>query len=360
MMLITVHSVFLVLMGMFFIYLRFSKRISENKFDTDASDLTVIIPFRNESCHIERLVSCIKAQVVLPKAIIFVNDHSTDDSVEKLKSLIEEDERFSLLHLPHELFGKKHAIRYALNEVETTFLLTLDADTYFENYFFASIQMTSSMDMVVQPVVMKGSSLFGKYVAFEYNFYNAFTALISSKQILNASGANLLIKKDAFEYFDRFETHKHIPSGDDYFLLGDFLKSKAVVVQSTDEKRAVKTEAKERVIDYLSQRLRWLSKTKFKPNLTNVFLGIFFVLYFNLHLITLLIAFVHHFWILLGSLIAVRFIWDALVYYPYSKRFELRFLPHFLMLFQVIYPLIFTFIVILSWIWKPNWKGRRT
>jgi glycosyltransferase involved in cell wall biosynthesis len=356
---LSIHGVFLVLAFFVFLYLKLKQNTQSLESNLDASDVTVIIPFRNESENLKVLFECLRKQKVLPKTIIFSDDHSTDDSVELVEKFLSETEGMRLVQLPHALFGKKQAIRFALSEVSTPFLLTIDADTSFSSDFFEQLKFNSSAAMLVRPVEMKGSSFFGKFSAFEYNFFSAFNYLVSTQQVLNASGANLLIKKEDFLAYDTIANHKHLASGDDYFLLRDFVANKAQVIVSAAVSDKVVTNSVEKPMQYMSQRIRWLAKTQYRTTFSDVLLSVFLVGYIVFHWVVLLVCFIEASWFALVGFTAVRFLLDSFVFFPFAKGLKLDFNAIHLVLFQYVYPLVFIFVTIVSRLWKPNWKGRK-
>ena len=91
-------------------------------------NLTIIVPFYNEARTIGKLVQ--ELEVLPPdtfKTCIFVDDGSTDTSVELLEAaLIHSSFGYQLLRKANG--GKASAIQLAAHELETTHVLILDAD----------------------------------------------------------------------------------------------------------------------------------------------------------------------------------------------------------------------------------------
>ncbi len=92
------------------------------------ADLTIIVPFYNEARTIGRLVQ--ELELLPPdtfKTCIFVDDGSTDSSVELLEAaLISSSFDYRLLRKANG--GKSSAIQLAAHELDSTHVLILDAD----------------------------------------------------------------------------------------------------------------------------------------------------------------------------------------------------------------------------------------
>ena len=123
--------------------------------------------------------------------------------------------------------GKKYALRKAFAEVKTSFILTMDADVYFEQNYFDSFQQMPNSDLYILPLVITAPNFISRILEFDTLILNAFNVgLAVFHRPIVASGANLLFNKDVFDSVDNFDSHKDIASGDDIFLLKDFVKAK--------------------------------------------------------------------------------------------------------------------------------------
>lgn len=106
----------------------------------------------------------------------------------------------------------------------------MDADVFFESTYFEELKKLAVADLYLFPAVLKATNPIHHLFEIDLLLINALnTGLNGLSRPIIASGANLLFKREAFLKFDRFETHKHIPSGDDIYLLRDFRDAKADV-----------------------------------------------------------------------------------------------------------------------------------
>lgn len=336
----------------------FSKRTSTVQSPID--DVTVIIPFRNEEANLQLLIKSFANQSVLPKHILFVNDHSSDDSCDIIIDYLEQNSNASLIHLPESLEGKKEAIRFAIRNVESIYCLTIDADIWFDQHFFEQMMIQDQVDMQIRPVIMKGESIIGHFAGIEHSFFNALNKLLSPIYILSSSGANLLFKKSTFEKLDDFESHRHIASGDDHYLLRDFQAGKARIKVSDASSDLVFTHATNSFKGYFNQRIRWLGKTKLKATISELFIGLFIITYLIGGFLMMIYFLFNGRIDLFLILLLVRWFIDSILLLNYSIPLKQPFHWWWLPLFQLIYPFLFISVLFGSLFFKPKWKGRTT
>lgn len=84
--------------------------------------------------YVERLIKELKMQTYTNMEILLIDDGSTDDTVEKCQSYIEEDKRFAVFQKKNG--GASSARNYGLRKAEGTFIAFVDVDDYiFPEYF---------------------------------------------------------------------------------------------------------------------------------------------------------------------------------------------------------------------------------
>ena len=91
--------------------------------------LSIVIPVYNEASSLIELYEEIKINVTsfLIWEILFVDDGSTDDSGEIIRSLHEKDKRVKLIQF-HRNYGKSAALSEGFKTATGNFILTMDAD----------------------------------------------------------------------------------------------------------------------------------------------------------------------------------------------------------------------------------------
>ena len=89
--------------------------------------ITVISPVLNEEQSLEELYGRVAKVLKKDFELIFVNDGSTDNSVQKIKTLVSRDKRVRLVDLGLHL-GKAKALMAGFTQAKGEIIITLDAD----------------------------------------------------------------------------------------------------------------------------------------------------------------------------------------------------------------------------------------
>lgn len=323
-------------------------------------EITVLIPFRNEEKRIADLLeSCLNSSV-LPSKFLFIDDHSNDKSVAKIKATLR-DFPFEILTVPEGEFGKKKALRIGIEAVETPYFLTLDADVAFAENYFEQFEKLSPADLYILPAVLISKRWFEHFFEVDLLLVNALnTGLSGLKRPIIASGANLLVRKSAFEQYDCYETHAHIPSGDDIYLLRDFRNAKADVRVCTIPTFQVTTETPQSFSEFIHQRLRWVAKTgNVKDHLSTTLAAAQFVL--TIAFFSLLVYLCSKSEFLFATIIyALKVGVDMLLFLPFFYRFKRVKAWLILPIYQVLFPFYNLLILVLLPFFTPIWKGRKS
>ena len=266
--------------------LRLSKA---NKVNQNIDEITVVIPFRNESKNLKNFLDCIYAQKYQPVQWIFVNDHSEDD----YRSLFLDYKDFPIrvLSLPEDQRGKKRAIRYGMDHATTDYCLTMDADVIFGNEYIKSLMVLPEADLVILPVEMTGTKSWQGFFTLEYWF----TTLINKGvtgwfRPVSCSGANLLIHVKSFDEVDDINDHDHILSGDDMYTLRAFREGGKRIEVVEDPNLIVSTKTPERISETMNQRVRWMNKTANVGDNLNSALGFWAVILHMVYLFLLIVT----------------------------------------------------------------------
>ena len=97
--------------------------------------ISVIIPCYNDGKYIQETINKLKEQAYPAQEIIIVNDGSTDAYTLDLLKVLENDPLINVLHKEN---GRMSAARnYGVKHAKGNIIVTLDADDYFDNTFFA-------------------------------------------------------------------------------------------------------------------------------------------------------------------------------------------------------------------------------
>jgi cellulose synthase/poly-beta-1,6-N-acetylglucosamine synthase-like glycosyltransferase len=233
---------------------------------SDTSRWMVVVPFRNEAHHLRLLTQQLLSQNASSDLVFcFVDDHSTDNSLEVLAEF--NDPRMRVLRLGDDRSGKKAAITFAIEQSDADWILTTDADCERgANWVFTMRTYASEhrSDFISGPVVMKTDhpNVLDSFQSLDFLSLNAIgAACIGQKTPTVCNGANLAYKRSMFIALDGFSDNEHKASGDDEFLLHKahengyrlgFVKSKDAIVSTRPEPN---------LSAFFHQRKRWVSKS---------------------------------------------------------------------------------------------------
>lgn len=341
-----------------FLFGYFFKHTNEKIIDYGiSSQLSIIIPFRNEENRIKKLLDSLDQQSIQPKQIIFVNDHSDDGTVKLIEEWKKSHSESSILSLT-DAFGKKRAIELGVQYAETTFILTLDADVWFHKDFLAEIALCDQVSMYVRPVIFEESTILSKIFNLEHLFFGSLNDMLFSFYPLSASGANLIFKKKAYVELNQLDTHADIASGDDYFLLRNFQDNNLEVLSENKWAHAVYTVSPLALKEYLQQRVRWIGKTLNRSTIAERLVSIFVFMYVMGGFCLLMYFMVIGDFNSLFYLFMARLLLDTFIFLWYAIPLKIAERIIFLPLMQLIYPVLMFIILIASLIIKPTWKGR--
>lgn len=120
-------------------------------------DVSVIIPVYNAEKHLEECIRSVCAQTLKSIEIICVDDSSTDDSLNILNQLAQDDPR--IVVLTQENAGAGAARNHGLREAKGKYLSFLDADDFFD-------------PQMLEKAFHKAEAEQAELVVFKADFYN--------------------------------------------------------------------------------------------------------------------------------------------------------------------------------------------
>lgn len=317
--------------------------------------ISVIIPFRNEEKRIIPLLTSILESDELPARFIFVDDHSTDNTIQQIRSQLS---NYPITLLTSKGAGKKAALQTGIAHAETAYLLTLDADVAFHPDYFTAVKKLSPADMHILPVQMSSR---GWKQLFELDVYmvNSINLAVDGySRPIAASGANLLFSKSAFEEVGSYLSHAHISSGDDQFLLADFNHAKKNISLHTEAILSVQTPVPESFRELINQRVRWIQKTPAVRDSLALKIGAIQVVMTLLFLI-LAVWSIYQYNVLLSILLlGTKIKTDHFFVSPYFSSIKKQGLLYWLPVYELLFPFYMLLLAILSLFFQLHWKGR--
>ena len=233
------------------------------------TQISVIIPVRNESENIIQLLENLKQQDYDKHAyeVIIVNDHSQDETVEKVTATIKSEKSFRLIHLTEQQ-GKKAASTLGVQQAKGAYILCTDGDCSVPKSWistYAAYIAAHQPHMISGPVKMTGSRFFDKVQSMDFSALLAFGATsLQHGMATICNGANMAYRKASFEEVGGYTGNEHLASGDDEFLLQKiFARYGEKVLFMKSQTAIVETLPKFNLKDFLQQRMRWSSKWRF-------------------------------------------------------------------------------------------------
>jgi poly-beta-1,6-N-acetyl-D-glucosamine synthase len=328
--------------------------------------LSVLIPFRNEAENLNSLFDDLSRQQ-LPKnlfEVIWVNDHSEDESNGVLKALIANEPSHKLIELNDPATGKKAALKMAIENAMGDVIITTDADcrvpaTWLQAVFDGF--NTATTDMLVLPLVIKSEEgiLAGFQQLENLAIQGVAFGMAANGTPISCNGANLSFKSSTFHAVGGYAGHQNIASGDDLFLLSAFVKSKKAVQILWNKNVLVETSSEKNLTQVINQRLRWAGKmSKLNLPASTIAGGILF-----LHAVFMVIAvgmlfFNRAIWLPLLLVLVARVAADVMLIKTVANRYGQSLNPLKLTFVSMIYWLYLPFMVVMSMIKRSTWKGR--
>ena len=300
----------------------------EKDFSTslEMTRVSVLIAARNEVKNIKKLLQSLYNQSFDKNhfEVIVIDDHSTDDTSEV-------SEHFRVLHPEMNLkllkatgSGKKQAISQALHAADNELVMVTDADCELPEHWIEVMVdyfMNHNLKMLLGPVLLSpANTLFEKLQVLEHLSLIASTAGSAAIGMpVMCNGANMMYDRQAALDVEKYRTDMKIASGDDMFLMEQFIKhyGSQSVKFLLDNEAIVKTETKPNLKSFFRQRSRWASKTKAYTN-WKIIATALIVLMFNLSIVFFFLAgfFMPVFWIFFVLYIIMK----TLIDFPILKR----------------------------------------
>src|SRR6056297_3283580 len=135
--------------------------------------VSVIIPVRNEEQHLHSLFKDLLTQDhhSADHEVIFVDDHSSDRSVSFIGQVCQEHANLSIIQLPANVTGKKHAVAAGIEAAAGDWIIQTDADCRLPESFISGHARYSAFgaDLVIGPVLVQaGKNIWSRLEALEY------------------------------------------------------------------------------------------------------------------------------------------------------------------------------------------------
>ncbi len=227
--------------------------------------LSVLIPVKNESVNIRSLLADLSEQSLDSKKyeIIFIDDHSSDDTFGIIDHAQGKNRNFTLLR--NRGHGKKRAIHTGITEASGDYIVTTDGDCRLSSGWLEEIYTcirNSNADMIIGAVdITDTGRLFNRFISLEHLGLQAVTRVFAGcgKPVM-CNAANLCFRNPGPErYLEMVKSN--LNSGDDIFMMESIKKQGGSFIWMGSEKGTVMTKGPDTLKGLVKQRIRWTSKS---------------------------------------------------------------------------------------------------
>ncbi|MDE0917905.1 MAG: glycosyltransferase [Flavobacteriales bacterium] len=334
-----------------------SNHINATAEKVEIEPLTIVVACKNEAHRLEDFIKGVVHQTVSAVEIIVVDDNSTDATLHLARQLAQQS-HVKITVIANKGRGKKAAIRTGIDNTQTTWVITTDADVLCPENWLESMgrSIASHADGKLGAIAGPVRIMNGGIESIDFAAMMGWAASTSLKgETAMASAANLAFRVDL--YPRKEQMHPEIESGDDVFAVHAIIENGHKVCWSHDFNSCVETHQAEGWVHWLRQRVRWGAKAKYY-NHNVAFRTSMWVAFVASTQMFILLLFVTRF----ASLTEVLMLWcgRALIDINFTKRvtnwYRIRTNAIDWLILSIIYPLQVPAVFIFGLINKPKWK----
>jgi glycosyltransferase involved in cell wall biosynthesis len=337
--------------------------LKKNKKPLEQIPVSVIICAKNEEKNLQHFLPSIINQKYSNFEIVLINDASSDDTLEIMKSFKVKYENIKIVNVKNnEAFwgNKKYALTLGIKAATNEHLLFTDADCKpVSKYWIETIIQNFSKEKTI----VLG---YGKY-KFEKTFVNLlvrFETLLTAIQYFSYAklrspymgvGRNLAYTKEDFFKTNGFISHIQIRSGDDDLFIQE-AATKTNTAISLDVKSFTISNPPLTLEEWFRQKRRHVSTASYYKFNHKVLLGLYFTSKLLFYPIAIILLFLMS-WQIIAPIILLYFIGLFIVFGMSAKRLKEKKLVFFLPLLEVSLLLFQFSIFITNTFSKPtHWK----
>lgn len=329
--------------------------------NNNEADITLIIPVRNERQQLQGIAQRLNKQSFKHFSVILVDDHSDDGSAEIIQQLnFREGIRYSPLRSSGS--GKKAALKTAIEQTSSEWIVTTDADCSWDNRWLETmcLYMTTPTDLIFGPVVIAETKNWWTQIQAwdQLSLTSSSIGAARLKLPFICSAANMAFRKSTWMSSD---LQPALSSGDDVFLLHAVKNNKPAAITAISQPGSlVYTNPVKTPSSFFQQRVRWAGKTAHYRDKLSVFIAVTvfminFIILVGLSISAIYPQLLPYLLISLG----IKGAFDILLLF--LARRQLKFsLSGITVGPALIFHLIYVPVAgIFSLIWRPDWKGSK-
>jgi glycosyltransferase involved in cell wall biosynthesis len=321
------------------------------------TQVSVIVPFRNEALNIKKCLDALKQQTGVDMELILVDDHSDDLSFD---IAVVESANLNARVLKSQGSGKKAALLTGISNAKNNIIWTTDADCFLSPGTLESMLRHfhfKQLNMLCGLVQLESNGhLFGDFQQAESAALVGLSAVfLNNERPTTCNGANLMFRKDVFYKIGGYGDDAKTSSGDDDLLMHRFAELElSKVCYHFSPGYMVSTQPESNWKAFISQRARWASKHKRYKYPYNQILLVMMAsrIFFYFFLLLLSVVFVSP-WLYVPFLILV--LSDLVMALKIRQILDFRI---YIVPFLPFYQLYIPFAWLKGLFGKTTWKGR--
>lgn len=350
-----------------FYYLYFFRRLAfykaEPRDTSTEHPVSIIICARDEAYNLTRNLPGVLVQdYKTTHEIVLVNDNSTDEGryvVEEFQKSFKNINHIQLTQEAKMISGKKFPLSIGIKSAKYEIVLLTDADCTPASEFWIQ-KMQSAYNENTEIVLGYGAynkrpGLLNKLIRFE-TFHTAIQYLsyaLAGTPYMGV-GRNLSYKKNVFLRNKGFSSINQIPSGDDDLFINQVAHAGNTTIEIDPDTHTL-SEAKKRWSEWMTQKYRHYTTSKYYKTSHKVLLGLYSLSLFLVYPLLVLSIIFFNWWMAL-AVYGTRLIIQAVVFYKGMKKLNEADLWPWFLFFDIW--MFFYFIFTLPAIWKAprkNW-----
>lgn len=320
-------------------------------------ETSIIIPLKNESANLKTLLKSLSS-LNYPKdmyEVIFVDDGSTDNSVEIIRNFHEKN--FQLISARNkELPGKKGALEIGISNASFDTVVLTDADCEPENDWLLSIskKMTEGFDLIFgYSPLYYDHKFIRKFSSFE-NLRNYILYFASSGLGIpySATSRSMAFTKEAYQKLNGYQNTTETLSGDDDLFIREAVKHKLKISSFSFGNDLVISKPASSFKDYFNRKSRHLKTSHHYLFRHQILLALWHLTNIASLLCIFLIPYSFIFFLPVGT----KILTDIFTIKIAKKKLPHNFRLHETLYLQPVYELFLTINFINSFLRKDKWK----
>lgn len=306
-----------------------------------SQSLSVIVCCKNEAAHLPQLIAALQAQSIKHFEVVWVNDHSTDETPTLMEHSRMILKNVTVIHATG--IGKKAALYEGIMAANGQVIVTTDADCIPPSRWLETIerfQQAEQPDLVIGPVRMSsGNDIFSRIQEIEFaTLVGSGMGAAAVKRPIFCNAANMAFRKEVW-LKHQVDLHPEEISGDDVFLLLASKRSGDKISVLSSNEAIVSTVASSSLQKFIGQRRRWASKTSAYKDadiiitgtivaaINTLILGYAIAAYFNETLLVILL-----------NAVLFKYLVDLIFVSVIAPFFQLRNIVLYSALLSIVYP----------------------